>query len=883
MAPQATESSQQKNDALSEVLDGLPIAALFLAEDGVRLNRAAEELTGYQKHEIAYDKEWFTTLHAKAISAAPGTEPHEEVIVRKDGTWRVVECLAEGSGNSILLLHDITSRRMREAPEPAEGCQTVPAALVDLVCIVSVDGRILKVHGAVDDILGYGSHEVEGQPFTEFIHPNDLQNSLHALESVLKGAPLVNFCNRIRCKDDGYRWLECKALPPDKNGLVYINLNDITTRKELEQTLRNREQLFRGLFHNAPVGIYQSDAGGKHFIANQRWYEYAGVSPDDMTQCGSGTGVREDDRERISSMWKKALESGKEWSSEYSYRTADGRRVWVHGTALQLLDENGEVIGYLGCNIDISERKAAEEALRKSEHRFRLAMEATNDGLWDIDPEKQAFYFSPGCYRMLGFDPDKDQWTYQGWLDLLHPEDVPRMLAAYRDCAAYRTSAFEAEHRMRSQDGTWKWILTRGKAVSRESSGTAPRMVGTFVDISERKVMEDMLRKEHALLNLITETSPVGILFIDTEGQVAFANPRLEEILGYSREELLCDGQSVLRTRMSSPERKRLPAEELPSQRALSTRQPYWDLCVDFERKDGRHVLLSINVAPFFDADGEIGGLVETVEDVTERKAHEEAVRRLNEELDNRVMERTTQLNLAKREIESFSYSVSHDLRAPLRHINSYCTILAEDFEGELPLKAHYYLDRICAASSRMGKLIDDLLKLSRINRAEMKLGPFKISKIAQEVAETLREECAERDVEFVIADGLVAKGDRLLVRQVLENLMENALKYSSKHPSARIEFGRTMVNGKQAFFVKDNGAGFDMAYADKLFQPFQRLHGAEFEGTGIGLATVKRIVERHGGRVWAKGAVDEGAEFYFTLSGPGRVSPAVEAGDVAA
>ncbi|UFS70019.1 PAS domain S-box protein [Geomonas sp. RF6] len=876
MEPKTIQKMHISRDTLCAILERLPVAAFFQDGDVVHLNSAAEELTGYGSTEIGYDKEWFNTLYRKSMERCRdggSRSPHREVLVRKDGSVRLVDCLAGDDG--ILLLHDVTCHKSPPSPsfqpDGVEHPKTVPVTLLDLVAIVSLDGRVREMHGAWEEMLGYQKEELLDRSFTEFVHPDDLESAVHSFEALLKDVPVLNVSIRARCKDNSYRWLECKALPPDHQGLIYANFKDITTQKELEQTLRHRERLFRGLFHNAPVGIYQSDADGKHFIANQRWYEYAGVSAEAISPRGSDFSASERDRERISSMWKKALESGKEWSSEYSYRTANGRRVWVHGTALQLLDEKGEIIGYLGCNVDITERKLAEEALRKSEHRFRLAMEATNDGLWDIDLETKRAYYSPGCYRMLGYDPVKDKRSDEEWLELVHAEDLPRTVEAYRKCAENRTAGFEVESRMRSKDGTWKWILSRGKAVAPDLSDRPPRIVGTFVDISDRKMMEEMLRKEHELLNLITETSPVGILFIERSGRIPFVNPRMEEITGFTREELKARGHAIMLERLSSPERDALNPEQIPSQRAIATGGSQRDVCLTFRRKDGRHILLSINSAPFLDADGEIGGVVETIEDVTERKEAEQETRRLNEELDLRVMERTTQLNLAKREMESFSYSVSHDLRAPLRHINSYCTILEEDFADALPLQAHHYLDRICAASTRMGKLIDDLLKLSRINRAEMKLGPFKISKIAQEVAAILREEYAGRDVQFEIADGLVAKGDRFLVRQVLENLMENAMKYTSKHATARIEFGRTMIDGKQAFYVKDDGAGFDMAYADKLFQPFQRLHGSEFEGTGIGLATVKRIVERHGGRVWAYGAVDEGAAFYFTLSGPGR------------
>ena len=236
------------------------------------------------------------------------------------------------------------------------------------------------------------------------------------------------------------------------------------------------------------------------------------------------------------------------------------------------------------------------------------------------------------------------------------------------------------------------------------------------------------------------------------------------------------------------------------------------------------------------------------------------------EELEKRVAERTASLESALREQESFSYSVSHDLRAPLRHINSYNAILAEDFGDLLPSEAHCLLDRSRTASRQMGKLIDDLLEMSRISRIKLTKADVDLSDLAGKICAALHDGDQHRTVTFVISGGLRAKGDKSLLMQMMVNLLGNAWKYSANNPAACIEFGKVVDASQDIFYVKDNGVGFDMAFSDKLFGAFQRLHGAEFEGTGIGLATVKRIVERHAGRIWAESKPDKGATFYFTL-----------------
>ncbi|MBF0112527.1 MAG: hypothetical protein HQK74_07325 [Desulfamplus sp.] len=256
-----------------------------------------------------------------------------------------------------------------------------------------------------------------------------------------------------------------------------------------------------------------------------------------------------------------------------------------------------------------------------------------------------------------------------------------------------------------------------------------------------------------------------------------------------------------------------------------------------------------------------------------ERNAAEAEILRLNSELEIRVQERTAQLAATNKELEAFSYSVSHDLRAPLRSIDGWSLALVEDFEELIGDQGKKYIERIRSETQRMGQLIDDILKLSRITRAEMVKNRVNLSQLALKVADVVKEEYLERKVDIVVEPNLVAYADANMMEIVLTNLIGNALKFTTKVDIAKIEVGRLKepikndIDGLQTFFVKDNGAGFDMAYASKLFGAFQRLHKAsEFPGTGVGLATVQRIINRHDGRIWAEAAIAQGATFYFTL-----------------
>jgi light-regulated signal transduction histidine kinase (bacteriophytochrome) len=278
-------------------------------------------------------------------------------------------------------------------------------------------------------------------------------------------------------------------------------------------------------------------------------------------------------------------------------------------------------------------------------------------------------------------------------------------------------------------------------------------------------------------------------------------------------------------------------------------------------RKDGTEFPVEISLSPLQTNEGVL--VTAAIRDITERKQIDQEIITLNSSLERRANE----LEVTNRELEAFSYSVSHDLRAPLRTIDGFSQALMEDYAGQLPPDALNFLDRVRAAAQRMGKLIDDLLNLSHITRTPVDSRTVDISELAQDIANDLQQTSPERKVNFLISPNLTTNGDSHLLRVALENLMNNAWKFTSKVKQARVEVGHQTENGEQIFFVRDNGAGFDMAYANKLFGAFQRLHAVtDFPGTGIGLATVQRVIHKHGGRIWAESAVDQGTTFFFTL-----------------
>lgn len=379
---------------------------------------------------------------------------------------------------------------------------------------------------------------------------------------------------------------------------------------------------------------------------------------------------------------------------------------------------------------------------------------------------------------------------------------------------------------------------------------------------------ESLLAKERSLLEAILRYMPVGaIVAAAPSGRLIWRNQQAKQISG----DLFVNTTNLedyAQWRGFHLDGRLYQPEEWPIIRSITTGEAIKAEEILISSGDRTHGVLLMSSAPIRNLDGTIIGGVSMFWDITARKQAEQKIRGINQDLEQRVKERTAQLEATNRELEAFSYSVSHDLRAPLRGIDGFSQALLMFYQDQLDERGKHYLERIRANSLRMGELIDDLLGLSRVTRTEMHCTQVDLSAIAGEIMADLCQTAPERNVEFINTPELIANGDARLLRIVLENLLNNAWKYTCRESLAEISFGAIeQKDGKLAYFVRDNGAGFDMAYADKLFGAFQRLHSeGEFPGSGIGLATVQRIIHKHGGQVWAESAINQGATFYFTL-----------------
>lgn len=360
-------------------------------------------------------------------------------------------------------------------------------------------------------------------------------------------------------------------------------------------------------------------------------------------------------------------------------------------------------------------------------------------------------------------------------------------------------------------------------------------------------------------LRALVESAPDGIVISDPEGRIVLVNAQTETLFGYRRGEL--EGLPV-ETLVPERFRTRHPGLRQGFTAAPQVRPMGAGLELYGQRKDGSEFPVQMSLSPIQTEDGL--SIFSAIRDITQQREAEHRIRELN----HRLSGQNAELQGVNQELEAFSYSVSHDLRAPLRAIDGFCQILLLDHAESLDPAGRNLLERVRRASQHMGRLIDDMLKLARVTRADLQLQDVDLSELAIEVADMQRQQAPDRQVSFRCAPGLMVRGDAKLLRIAFDNLLGNAWKFTGERNEAQIEFGMRDENGENIYYVTDNGAGFDMAYADKLFGAFQRLHDTqEFPGTGIGLATVQRIIHKHGGRIWAQAAVDAGASFFFTLA----------------
>lgn len=576
----------------------------------------------------------------------------------------------------------------------------------------------------------------------------------------------------------------------------------------------------------------------------------------------------------------------------------DGHTIYVRENCRAVTDGEGKVLYYDGSVEDITERRNVEEALRQSEERLNFALQASHTGAWSVDFRDHTATRTLIHAQIFGYATADGAWSLDHFFEHIIPEDRERMRQVVQSALSDQKE-WQAECRIRRGDGELRWIFVAG-GFEHNVAGPSPRVSGIVQDITERKRVEGRDRRRARTLELMATGEPVSeiltaivqaleadepaglcsIQLLDETGHHLLngAAPSLPAFFSQAIHGMaIGDGMGSCGT--AAHAKQRVIVEDIQT-------HPYW---IHFRELAQRAGLRACWVEPILASHGKALGTfaiylrepqAPTAEDLQhikdaadlaslaiEREQSEQEIRRLNAGLEQRVQERTAELRASNEELDAFAYAVSHDLRAPLRAMSGFSRALTEDFGPALPSEARAYLEHIQTGSREMGNLIDGLLRLSRSTRGQLQRETVDLSGMATQMLDKLQAEDAQRGVTWSVEPNLSVNGDVRLLEIVMTNLLGNAWKYTAHTPQPLIRVFAEAAAPEPTICVADNGAGFDMNHAAKLFVPFQRLHREdEFPGIGIGLATVQRIIRRHGGTIQATGAPGAGATFRFSL-----------------
>lgn len=815
-----------------------------------------------------------------------------------------------------LTKYKMQEEELRRAQGEIEGLSEYYAGLFNAAPVgyVVLDGvgTIREINQAGATLLHWTRERLVSESFARFVPKEELAAFLNHFRLCKSTRKQVSTELVLRAHDGSFIPVELVSASftnPNHHSQFRTAIVDITDRRSAEQALRQSQKDYRQLVDSIEGIVWEGNAGAGNFtFVNQQAERIFGYplqrwlsEPDFWPNR-----IHPDDRERVLQAHRHAAATLKNFVIEFRMYTAEPRLIWLRNSVSVTRDDQNRV-KLQGVMVNITELKEAEEALREQTRTLEvlnrigtaLAAELNLERLVQVvtDAGKEVTGAMFGAFSYKHLNGHGEQFS-------LHTTaGAPRSVFEHLPLPSHRPFAPPAEvekeilriddvlHDARAP----KSLLPSGPSchepplrsylaipVVSHSGETLGGLLfghpapGVFTERSQRllagiaaqaAVALDNARlyravsKSESHFRQLADAMPQIVWTADPEGRIDYLNRRWYDFTGLREDPGTNESYFQF-----MHEEDRLPCIGAWNE-AVASGQSFQAECRLRENHSGDYRWHLVRAVPIRDEQDRLVSWFGTCTDIDAQKRAEGEVRELNTALERRVSERTAQLQTANKELEAFSYSVSHDLRAPLRSIDAFSQLVREDYQDKLDEQGKQYLEIVGESSRHMGQLIDDLLHLSRVTRSEIRRRPVDLSALARQVFAGLKQLEPKRAMEIIIAPDLQTEGDERLLRIALENLINNAWKFTAKQPRPRIEVGHEIQGTETVFFVRDNGAGFDMAYANKLFGAFQRLHSTtEFPGHGIGLATVQRIISRHGGRIWASAVVNQGATFYFTI-----------------
>lgn len=771
-----------------------------------------------------------------------------------------------------------TGERSKELELDIKPLDEIKALLLGIInsstealIVIDEEYRILLFNPAAEQVFQYQASEVIGSSLDRFIpgtyrekHKELVQNfekSKHTRRSM--STPTLELsCQRA----DGELFpSEISISQFEINGMkrFVAAIRDITKRKRMVEALQKSESDYRYLFNHANDVIVIFEPEEEIILeVNAAACAIYGYDRDELI----GMSLR-----KLTKNVQKGIEKVKKMLVTGVYQDFESIHFNRSGDEIYFLI-NASVIDFQGrqailsLNRNITERKRTEDALQKSEQEIREAQRLAHVGSWEWNDQTQTASWSDETYRIYGMQPQERPATTELLISSIHPDDRILMQNWIGEAHA-GANPRGIDFRVVWPDGSEHIIHGRGKAIQ-DAAGKLIQMIGTVQDITERNRAEDSLRESEERFRRAIVEAPIPILIHDEEDRNYQLSKGWTKYSGYTLEDIPTIGDW---TRRAYGERNSFVKDYID--RLFDSNETVSNGEWEIKTKDGSKRIWDFYTTPIGKSREGKRVLLSIAIDVTQRKKAEEEIRVLNTELERRVLERTAQLEAINKELEAFTYSVSHDLRAPIRHIVGFVELLNKN-ATDLDERNQHYLDTISQSAKQMGLLVDELLAFSRMGRTVIHKTNVDLAALVLQIIPELQPEIESRQITWKIGELPVVYADSILIKAVVTNLISNALKFSRTRSKPIIEIGADSDdNDETIFFVRDNGVGFDMRYEDKLFGLFQRLHRVdEFEGTGVGLASVRRIIHLHGGRTWAQGELDRGATFFFSLPGQSGV-----------
>lgn len=722
---------------------------------------------------------------------------------------------------------------------------------IDLLCIADVNGYFRKLNKEWERVLGYKIEELEGKRFLDFVHPDDIKPTLLALGELAKQKEVKSFCNRYRNKDGTYRWIEWRSAP--KGNLVYASARDITDAKKSQEALLEREIWLNEGQKASKMGIYNFDIKTGLWRCTSVLEEIFGIPTDyDKNIKGWLNLVHPDQREEMEKYLLEHIETGEPFDKEYKMvRYDNGETIWVYGRGVFIKDDTSGSYNMIGSIIDITDKKKHEDALRESESRYKYLFDTMAQGVVYQDKNGKIFSVNQAALNILGITYEqaigKDSFDPR-W-GVIHEDGSPFPGDTHPAMIVLKTGKEVKNVLMGIFNPVLNrhiWAVVNAVPIFKDNSKKPDAVFATITDITAIKDAEDALKRSelkfHSLYNSMAEGVALHKFVFGKEGEVenyiiTDVNPRYEEMLGLKKEDVKDKLATEVYGTPTAPYLDEYKKVLDGTPRFFETYFPPMDK------------YFAISVTPLPEK-----GFATIFTDITEKKKLEEEREKFFKEIEDK-----------NRELEKFVYTVSHDLKNPLITIQGFSGLIESQIEGNNLNEAKKSIEYIKKSANNMNELLNDLLQVSRIGRVPMKFEKIKFLDLIKDASDIVRAELDAAKIKLTVSNSVKKMKvfvDRKNMIEVLQNLISNAIKFMGDQKNPAIEIGHS--NG--AFYVKDNGIGIEEKYYDKIFELFERLD-KKVDGTGVGLAIVKRVIEAHNGRVWAESdGIGKGTTFKFTL-----------------